>query len=290
MRRPKLHLLVLLCVVLLSLVGSLFNRPYTCFLLYSAVAPKKSLDVVPLGEWEGRTEVLTREDWDEDARVTFSCTLMLVNAEHPLPEDYVPQLQEYNGAKMHPLMVPAYVALRDAAVEATGKRIFVSSDYRTKEEQEAILAESEEGIAAPVGCSEHEAGLALDIYTAYYAGANFTESATGRFVNLRCADFGYIIRYPKAKEAITGISYEPWHLRYVGAPHAKHIAESGLALEEYLAAYVPSVWYDIGDGFYVLRTRETTVALPEGMDSCAISPDNMGYYFFTVHLPEQARA
>lgn len=284
MKRLQLHILVLLCVVLLSSVGSSFSHPNTCFLLYSALLPKRDFSAILLGEWTGRTEVLTDEDWATDARVTVSDTLMLVNAEHPLPEDYVPQLSEYNGAKMHPLMVPAYIALRDATAEATGKRIFVSSDYRTREEQEAIFAESEEGIAAAIGCSEHEAGLALDVYTAYYAGIHFTESTAGRFVNLRCAEYGYIIRYPKAKESVTGISYEPWHLRYVGAPHAKRIAQSGLALEEYLSSYLPSVWYDIGDGFYVLRTQQTTVALPENMDSCMISPDNMGYYFFTVHL------
>lgn len=286
MKLPRWRMLLLLCVVLLSAVGSSFSRPNVCFLLYTQTAPKQTLGAVPLGDWTGQTEVLSREDWEQDARVTASCTLMLVNAEHPLPEDYVPQLEEYNGAKMHPLMVSAYVALRDATVAATGKRIFVSSDYRTKEEQEAILAESEEGIAASVGCSEHEAGLALDVYTAYYAGAHFTESAAGRFVNLRCAEFGYIIRYPKAKESVTGISYEPWHLRYVGVPHAKRIAESGLALEEYLTAYQPEVWYALGDGYYVLRTGKATVALPQGMDSCVISPDNMGYYIFTVHLTE----
>ncbi len=286
MKLPKWRMLALLCAVLLSLVGSSFSRPNACFLLYSACAPKKELATVPLGEWNGRTEVLTREEWERDSRVTVSCTLMLVNAEHPLPEDYAPSLQEYNGAKMNPLMVPAYVDLRDATLSATGKRIFVSSDYRTREEQAAIFSESEDGIASPVGCSEHEAGLALDVYTAYYAGIHFTESAAGRFVNLRCEDYGYIIRYQKAKESVTGISYEPWHLRYVGVPHAKRIAESGLSLEEYLSSYVPSVWYDIGDGFYVLRTQETAVALPEGMDSCMISPDNMGYYFFTVHLAE----
>lgn len=277
-------LTVLLCVALLSSVGSFLERPHIGFSLYSKFAPKDALCLAQMDGWEEETVSLTLDELKADPRVTFSSTLMLVNAEHPLPQDYVPQLEEYNGAKMHPLMVPAYVALRDATVEATGERIYVSSDFRTKEEQEAIIAESEAGIAAPVGCSEHEAGLALDVYAPYYGGINFPESAAGMFVNLRCEDFGYIIRYPRDKEHITGISYEPWHLRYVGVPHAKCIMESGLALEEYLTSYQPSVWYDIGDGYYVLRTEASAVTLPIGMDACTVSPDNMGYLILTLHL------
>lgn len=278
---------MLLCVALLSSVGSFLERPHIGFALYSRFAPKDALCITQMDGWEGDTVSLTLDELKDDPRVSFSGILMLVNAEHPLPQDYVPQLQEYNGAKMHPLMVPAYVALRDATVEATGERIWVSSDFRTREEQEAIIAESEEGIAAPIGCSEHEAGLALDVYAPYYGGIHFIKSGAGMFVNLRCEDFGYIIRYPKSKEHITGISYEPWHLRYVGVPHAKRIMDSGLALEEYLTSYQPSVWYDIGDGYYVLRTQDTVLTLPANMESCTVSPDNMGYYFFTIRLTEQ---
>ncbi|RYD01409.1 hypothetical protein N752_30920 [Desulforamulus aquiferis] len=49
-----------------------------------------------------------------------------------------------------------------------------------------------------------------------------------------CAEYGFIIRYPKGKEDVTGVPFEPWHYRYVGTPHAKEIMDKGITLEEYL--------------------------------------------------------
>lgn len=227
-------------------------------------------------EW-ALTELMKEET------VTVIPSLLLVNGSHPLPDGYEAVLAEYNGARMHPAMVEPYIALRDAVQKKTGQRIYVSADFRTREEQEKILADSEAGIAAQPGCSEHEAGLALDVYAPYYGGTAFLKSPAGREVNLRCAEFGFIIRYAEEKENVTGISYEPWHLRYVGAPHADWIAESGLALEEYLEALVPEVWYE-ADGYRVLRTSSENVTLPEAWQSCEISPDNAGYYILTIKL------
>ncbi len=218
-----------------------------------------------------------------EEKVTETLSLFLVNGTHPLPEDYTPELAEYNGARMHPSMVDPYIALRDAVQKKTGQRIYVSADFRTREEQEQILADSGAGIAAKPGCSEHEAGLALDVYAPYYGGAAFLKSPAGVEVNRRCAEFGFIIRYAEDKQEVTGISYEPWHLRYVGAPHAGWIAESGLALEEYLERLLPEVWYE-ADGYRVLRTSAEEVTLPEQWQSCEISPDNAGYYILTVKL------
>ena len=231
------------------------------------------------GEWE---------TWSMDAlladgRVSQNTLLMLVNANHPIPEDFEVELTEYNGARMHPLMVEHYVALRDRVQRRTGVRIYVAADYRSAEEQEQIYAESEAGIAAPVGCSEHEAGLALDLYAPRYDGERFLQSRAGRRVNDVCADYGYIIRYPKGKEEVTGIAYEPWHLRYVGAPHARIINDAGLALEEYFDLLKPDVRYVSGD-YLILRCKDDAICLPDGWLSCEISPDNTGYYVITLHM------
>lgn len=88
------------------------------------------------------------------------------------------------------------------------------------------------------GCSEHQTGLAIDL------GENgpevdflcpaFPDSGPCGALRRRAADFGFVLRYPKGKENVTGIGYEPWHFRYVGWPHAKLMEEKHLVLEEYL--------------------------------------------------------
>ena len=210
-------------------------------------------------------------------------SMMLINDSHPLPENFLPVLTEYNGARMHPLMLEGYVSLRDGVQAKTGIRIYVASDYRTPEEQKALFEESGSDVAASVGCSEHEAGLALDLYAPRYDGERFLQSRAGRRVNDVCADYGYIIRYPKGKEEVTGIAYEPWHLRYVGAPHARIINDAGLALEEYFDLLKPDVRYVSGD-YLILRCKDDAICLPDGWLSCEISPDNTGYYVITLRM------
>lgn len=212
---------------------------------------------------------------------TSSNVWMLVNTSHPLPQDYTASLVEYGGAKMHPFMVQPYIAMRDDVKAATGVRIYVVSDFRTSEEQHEILQSSQAGIAAQIGCSEHEAGLALDVYAPHYDGKQFLRSDAGRMINRICGEYGFIVRYPIGKENVTGISYEPWHLRYVGAPHAKMIMDSGLAYEEYLESFSPNTWY-FHENYYVGRFSAETVKLPRNWKNCEISPDNTGYYMITV--------
>ena len=223
------------------------------------------------------------EEWLTDARVTMDNTMILVNRDHPLPEGYVADIVEYNGAKMHPLMVEPYIALRDTVQEKTGVRIYVSSDFRTAEKQASLLEIYGPDRAAPVGCSEHEAGLSLDVYAPERGSYAFLRSPAGREVNRICAEYGYIIRYDADMEEITKFDYEPWHLRYVGEPHAKLITDSGLAYEQYLESLTPEVWYAHGE-YRILRTAAETLSLPELFTSCHISPDNTGHYIITVKL------
>lgn len=231
----------------------------------------------------GETVHWTLDTLAANRRVLFNNSLILVNATHPLPQGYEAVLSEYNGARMHPDMIDCYVALRDDVQSKTGIRIYVSSDFRTAEEQAELLATSESGIAASVGCSEHEAGLALDVYAPYYAGESFLKSPAGREVNRICGEYSYIIRYPQGKEHITGISYEPWHLRYVGEPHAKLMMDSGLTLEEYVASMELGEWYRV-DGYLIGRCSADKLDLPTGWFSCEISPDNCGNYIVTLKM------
>ena len=83
----------------------------------------------------------------------------------------------------------------------------------------------------PPGCSEHEAGLAIDIVSTY---ESFDQSKEFRWLMDNAQEYGFILRYPKDKASITQVKYEPWHWRYVGVEHAKKIKASGQCLEEYL--------------------------------------------------------
>ena len=89
----------------------------------------------------------------------------------------------------------------------------------------------------PPGCSEHETGLALDIVSLDNQRLEEAQEETPENIWLRenCWKYGFILRYPRGKEDITGIDYEPWHFRYVGRAAAEEITRLGLTLEEYLA-------------------------------------------------------
>jgi len=86
------------------------------------------------------------------------------------------------------------------------------------------------------GCSEHETGLAIDITRkgVWRTDPGFDGSREFKWLEENAQDYGFILRYPRGKQAVTGVEFEPWHWRYVGVEEAKKIKESGQCLEEYL--------------------------------------------------------
>jgi LAS superfamily LD-carboxypeptidase LdcB len=91
-------------------------------------------------------------------------------------------------------------------------------------------------VVARPGTSEHHVGLAVDILgSGYYSlEQSFENTAAFKWLKAHCAEYGFILRYPKEKEHITGVIYEPWHYRYVGVDVAKEIMSRNITLEEYL--------------------------------------------------------
>jgi D-alanyl-D-alanine carboxypeptidase len=85
-------------------------------------------------------------------------------------------------------------------------------------------------VARP-GTSEHNLGLAVDINS---VETSFENSKAFKWLQENAEDFGFVLRYPKDKKAITKIIYEPWHYRYVGVEHAKEMNRLGMCLEEYI--------------------------------------------------------
>ena len=88
------------------------------------------------------------------------------------------------------------------------------------------------------GTGDHQTGLALDLYLPSYTGTKFAESDEYKWLAENAHKFGFIFRYPEDKVNITGYSFEPVHLRFVGQYHAALIFETGLALEEYVSKYI----------------------------------------------------
>lgn len=174
--------------------------------------------------------------------------LMLVNGTHALPEDYNIELTELgNGQKIAAVLSDPLQEMFDD-MRAQGVYPIVASGYRTPEKQQSLMDEKVEELRAeglsqddaikearswvnPVGHSEHQSGLAVDINADGIHSAGYE---VYDWLAEHAWDYGFILRYPKNKERITSTSYEPWHYRYVGVEAAREIRDSGLTLEEYL--------------------------------------------------------
>lgn len=175
--------------------------------------------------------------------------LLLVNSSNAIPDGYAPtELTELsNGQSVDKRIYPSLQSMFDDA-RAQGVYPVVSSGYRTAKQQQSEMddkiqeyiddGKSEDEAralaatyVAQVGYSEHEAGLAIDIF----AKANKSDDDTvWAWMKEHCAEYGFILRYPEGKEGVTGMSYEPWHFRYVGVEAAQKIMGAGITLEEYL--------------------------------------------------------
>ena len=229
-------------------------------------------------------------------------TLYLVNRAHPLPEEPSAEVlaSVRSGQTEVRLHQRAKVMLDQllAAVGSVGAIVPVSG-YRPQTEQQAIwedaLAEhgkafTETYVARP-GCSEHQTGLAIDLGRAAreidFIRPDFPEEgACGRFRRL-APRYGFIQRYHREKESLTGIACEPWHYRYVGTPHALLMEREGLCLEEYLdwVQTAPRTCrLEHGRSarvFYMpCAGDETELRLPEGC--CQVSGDNRNGFVVTV--------
>ena len=170
---------------------------------------------------------------------------VLVNAEHSIGE-YAPELGEFEGQKLDQRILEPMQSFV-AGARAEGLSVFLSSGYRGYEEQQYLFnrkveqygEEQAATIVSRPGTSEHQTGLACDITDEYYELKNesLENTALYQWMSRHCQEYGFIVRYPKDKEEITGIIYEPWHFRYVGVEAATYMAEQNLCLEEFVALY-----------------------------------------------------
>lgn len=179
--------------------------------------------------------------------------LTLVNSAHPVPADWLDHVELVtvrnplgSEFQVERTTLEHFQALRER-VSAEGVGVELLNSYRTIRMQEETWAINEKKngldycrryVAIP-GCSEHHTGLAIDVYLivdgTVIRGVPEMIAAVEPFakVHAHLAECGFILRYPQGAEDITGIAYEPWHLRYVGVRGAAEIAERGITLEEY---------------------------------------------------------
>jgi len=191
----------------------------------------------------GEVEESTEHDWK----------LRLVNGHFQLPLDFQVDLAVVEDGMLVDARIVEATQEMLASMRAEGLRPQIVSAFRSPNRQRELLNQSvqaliDEGYApfdaferinlslAVPGSSEHALGLALDITSTRYGILDGWQTLLDEWIWLRENSwrYGFIIRYPEGKSDITGVKYEPWHVRYVGLEAAKEITSAGITLEEYL--------------------------------------------------------
>ena len=176
---------------------------------------------------------------------------ILANGENSIAEYTPPEIVTLENQPLDSRIIEPLKAMAQDT-RAQGLSVFLSSGYRSYSEQAAnfIRVCQNNGVAdgkdargfyitMPAGCSEHQTGLACDITDVYYPVKNSSieNTATFQYMSKHCQDFGFILRFPKDKEEVTGVMYEPFHYRYVGVEAAQYMTENNLCLEEFVSLY-----------------------------------------------------
>ena len=160
---------------------------------------------------------------------TYADGVLIVNKSYAVPREYGNGITAETQA--------AFDSMQAAAAQE-GLTLFICSGFRSYDYQNTLYNNyvARDGQAAAdtysarPGHSEHQTGLALDINS---TDGSMATSAEGLWLAEHCAEYGFVIRYPKGKEQITGYMYEPWHIRYLGTELAAELTENGLTVEEY---------------------------------------------------------
>lgn len=162
--------------------------------------------------------------------LTYIQGILVVNKKYSVPSTYNPGVNQTALAAFNQMK---------AAAANEGVSLWIVSGFRSYTTQSGLYSRyvsvygqaSADTFSARPGHSEHQIGLAFDLNS---INDNFGNTKEGIWLAQNCHKFGFIIRYPKGKQAITGYKYEPWHVRYLGTDVATKVFNSGLCLEEYL--------------------------------------------------------
>lgn len=183
--------------------------------------------------------------------------LVLINKQHPIPSDYQFTLGTIKGSmQCDERIISDLLAMLQAAKD-DGVNLAICSPYRDLNRQEVLFNKkikiymgqgmsymeayklASQAVTVP-GASEHQIGLALDIFCDTYTSLDegFADTEAGKWLAEHSCEYGFTLRYPSGKEYITSIEYEPWHFRYVGKEAALIMKEEGICLEEFWDKYL----------------------------------------------------
>ena len=183
---------------------------------------------------------------------------VLINKQNSLSANAIPPLQGFpSGYALsanylaQPQAVEGFIHLADTMKAETKMTVVVTSAYRSYNYQNDLFnryvnrdgLQAAQRYSARPGQSEHQSGLALDISKPNVSILNFDGTQEAIWVAANAHRFGFIIRYPQGKEAITGYMYEPWHLRFLGIELATLVKNSNLTYDEYHALYID--WHSL---------------------------------------------
>ncbi|MCM1254037.1 MAG: M15 family metallopeptidase [Clostridium sp.] len=197
------------------------------------------------------------ESEDEIVFDSSDWRLLLVNKHHPIPEDYSFNLGTIKGSMQCDERIIADLLQMLQAAKADGINLAICSPYRNLNRQEELFENkitlymgqgysymeayktASRTVTIP-GASEHQIGLAIDIFSDTYTTLDegFGETEAGKWLAQHSCEYGFVIRYPEDKEYITSIEYEPWHFRYVGKEAATIMTQENICLEEFWDKYL----------------------------------------------------
>lgn len=246
----------------------------------------------------GTSERIQNNEIAEDQ--IYQGNLLLVNKEYPVHQESIKS--DVVNLFKHKELIKGYELLNSdiklsedvarnfsemtTAAEKEGVRHFlINSGFREFEEQSVLYQEMGSDYALPAGFSEHNLGLSLDVGSTQM---KMSEAPEGKWIEENAWKYGFILRYPKDKTDVTGIQYEPWHIRYVGLPHSAIMKDKNLALEEYLdylkeekniSASVNEKKYTVT---YYSISHSSPIKVPEDL-YYEISGNNMDGVIVTVH-------
>lgn len=210
--------------------------------------------------------------------------VLLVNKEHVLPADYVPEnlvmpdvVFAANTADERRKMEPqAAEALEElfAAGQQDGVQLVGVSGFRSYSTQSSLYYRSirrngynyASVYSAQPGKSEHQTGLAIDVSCAevgYELYSRFAQTKEGIWLAEHCEEYGFIIRYPEGKTDITGYAYEPWHIRYVGTAVAQYLRAHDMTLDEYCGAMPYESYYGLKEESAEVTTENPAQSVTE---------------------------
>lgn len=236
MKKPLLAILMLSILILV---------------LVPALAERRTTPEELLAQCQGSAFTLPADP-------TTNPLLLLVNRSNVLPSSYQPKVTTPNVAKKRHADIdlqPEAAAALEAmflAAQGEGLELVAVSGYRSYRKQKTLHAQSVERngqekadkMSARPGASEHQLGLAMDLSCASLnqeLTSKFTHKAEGKWIQEHCSEYGFIIRYKDDWSDLTGYQGEPWHIRYVGVPHALLIEKLDVPFETYYA-FLALVW------------------------------------------------